>query len=392
MSRILMAENSIITGNASRVGGHQYAKLFSENGEDVFYLSPPVSPFHIFNVRNKEHTRNRFKIWGKGGVRINSHLEEYVPFSFCPLKEYPLLNSKFFVNHALTYTLPNIKKVIAEKGFLKVDVLFISELYFYQLVEFIKYKILVYRKTDDYQYFDGYPKSLLEKEKEMINRADVVFATAKKLKKDLEILYGKKVNYLPNGVESTRFSQNNLSLPQEYNYIAKPRIVYVGTIGTWFDKSLLKFCASHNPKLNFIVIGSPNADLLDLKSYKNIYLLGRVPYEKVPSYLTNADVGIIPFKRSPLSQSINPVKLYEYLAAGLPVVSSFLEDIKESKNIVFLARNKVEFNRFLSRALKEKDSMRYKAIAQQNTWEARFKEMREIINDAKNKMPRDDFL
>lgn len=380
MSKILMAENSIITGNPSRVGGHQYARLFSENGEDVFYLSPPVSPLHLFYFKNKAHTKNRFKIWRRRGVKVNSHLEEYVPFSFCPLKEYPPLNSQFFIDHTLTYTLPHIKKVLTKKGFLNVDILFISELYLYQLIEFVKYKILVYRKTDDYQYFKGYPKLLLKKEKDIIDRADVVFATAKKIKEDLETLYEKKVNYLPNGVEGGRFKQNGLSFPSEYNYITRPRIVYVGTISTWFDKDLLEFCASRNPKLNFIIIGAPNSNLLYLKSYKNIHLLGGIPYDKVPAYLINADIGIIPFKNDSLSKSINPVKLYEYLAAGLPVVSSFLEDIKELKDIIFIARDNEEFSNFLAQALKEKDKEKYKKIARENTWEARFKEMREIID------------
>ncbi len=380
MSKILMAENSIITWNISRVGGHQYARLFSENGEEVFYLSPPISLFHLFYLKNKEHTKNRFKIWRKGGVRVNSHLEEYVPFSFCPLKEYPLLNSQFFIDHTLIYTLPNIEKVLCKKGFLNVDILFISELYLYQLVEFVKYKVLVYRKTDDYQYFKGYPKLLLKKEKEIIDRADIIFATAKKIKEDLETNYQKKVYYLPNGVESGRFNQKYFPLPSEYKYIKKPRVVYVGTISSWFDKDLVKFCASRNPRLNFIVIGLPNMHLLDLKLYKNIYLLGRIPYEKVPPYLINADVGIIPFKKDLLSQSINPVKLYEYLAAGLPVVSSFLEDIKEFKDVIFLARDNKEFSNFLNQALKEKDKEKYKRIAQENTWEARFTKMREIID------------
>jgi len=379
MSKILMAENSIITGNNSRVGGHQYAKLFSENGEDVFYLSPPISPLHLFYFKNKAHTKNRFKIWRKGGVRVNSHLEEYVPFSFCPLKEYPLLNSQFFVDHTLTYTIPNIKKVLAKKGFLNVDILFISELYLYQLVEFVKYKVLVYRKTDDYQYFKGYPKLLLNKEREIVDRADIIFATAKKIKRDLETLYQRKVYYLPNGVESNRFNKKKVSLPSEYKYIKRPRIVYVGIIGSWFDKDLVKFCASRNPGLNFIIIGLPNMHLLDLKLYKNIYILGGIPYEKVPPYLINADVGIIPFKKGPLSQSINPVKLYEYLAAGLPVVSSFLKEIKEFKDVIFMARDSKEFSNFLKQALKEEDKEKYKRIAQRNTWETRFTKMRKII-------------
>jgi len=380
MSKILMAENSIITGNISRVGGHQYARLFSKDDEEVFYLSPPVSPLHFFYFRNWRHTKKRIDIWKKGGIKVNRRLEEYVPFSFLPLRKYPLLNSSFFVEHTLKYTFPNLRKVLGEKGFLQPDILFISELYFYQLINFVKYKILIYRKTDDYQYFREYPTSLLHREKEIVQKADLLFATAKKIKKDLESLSHKQVYYLPNGVEDKRFENCITSFPPEYIHIPNPRIVYIGTIGSWFDKDLLKFCASRNPKFNFIIIGAPNSNLLDLKSYKNIHLLGGILYNKVQPYLINADVGIIPFKGGPLSQSINPVKLYEYLAAGLPVVSSFIEEIKEFKDVIFLARNNKEFNNFLLRALKERDKEKYKRIAQRNTWEARFNDMKKAIS------------
>lgn len=378
MNKILMAENSIITGNVSRVGGHQYSRLFSQEKINTFYLSPPVSLFHLLNFKNKKHTLNRFKIWLKGGVKVNDYLEEYVPFSLFPMKDYPLLKSRFFIDHTLNYTLPDMKNVLKKKGFLDVDVLVISELYLYQLAEFVNYKLLVYRKTDDYQYFKGYPKLLLEKEKELINKADLVFVTAKKMKRDLEKSSKREIHYLPNGVEDGRFA-SEASLPQEFKSIARPRIVYVGTISSWFDKDLLKFCASENPKLNFIIIGPSNIDLSDLKLYNNVHILGGVPYDKVPSYLKNADLGIIPFKVDLLSKSINPVKLYEYLAAGLPVVSSFFEDLEDFQDIIFMAKNKEEFSSFLDKALQAKDKEKYQRVAQENTWEARFRKMLKII-------------
>ena len=385
MNKILMAENSIITGNVSRVGGHQYSRLFSQKGIDTFYLSPPVSLFHLFNFQNKKHTLNRFKVWAKGGIKINNYLEEYVPFSFFPLKNLPLMKNQFFIDNTLNYTLPDIKNILRKKGFLNVDILLISELYLYQLAEFVNYKLLIYRKTDDYQYFKGYPKSLLKKEKELINKADIVFVTAKKIKKDLELSYNKKIHYLPNGVESARFTSQNISFPDEFKNIPKPRIIYIGTISSWFDKDLIKFCAFQNPKLNFIVIGPSSINMSDLKSYKNIYILGGIPYDEVPSYLINSDVGIIPLRIDNLSRSINPVKLYEYLAAGLPVVSSFFEDLKELQDVIFMAQDKKEFSHFLAEALRKKDKERYKKLAQENTWEKRFEKMLKIINIVLNK-------
>jgi len=99
-----------------------------------------------------------------------------------------------------------------------------------------------------------------------------------------------------------------------------PRFGYVGTIGPWLDIALLIELASACPKGSVVVIG-PWEIPIPRDIPPNLHILGVKSYAQLPQYLAGFDVGLIPFKTGPLSQAVNPVKLFEYVAAGLPVVA-----------------------------------------------------------------------
>src|SRR4030095_5920758 len=110
----------------------------------------------------------------------------------------------------------------------------------------------------------------------------------------------------------------------------------------------------------------------------NVVLLGQQPYETMPQYLYHFDVCIIPFKVNPITEATNPVKVYEYLSAGKPVVSIALPEIKPLADYLYLANGKDEFVCQIDHALAEQDLEivdSRRAFAKQNTWSQRYEQI-----------------
>ena len=146
----------------------------------------------------------------------------------------------------------------------------------------------------------------------------------------------------------------NLPEPEEYKDIPSPRILYAGVIATWFDQELLIQCAKKFMDASFVIIGPAVVGTSKMASVENIYMLGAKKYEELPAYLMHSDVGIIPFKINELVESVNPIKLYEYMAAGLPVVCTDWKEVREMQGPAMIAGDAGAFCEYLQRALRDK--------------------------------------
>ncbi len=156
----------------------------------------------------------------------------------------------------------------------------------------------------------------------------------------------------------------------------RPVIGYYGAIADWFDSDLVADLAKRRPDWDFVLVGSTDlADVSRLIRLPNVTLTGEQPYAGLPRWLTRFDATIIPFKRMPLTEATNPVKAYEILAAGKPLVSVPLPEVAALGSLVRLAETAEEFERQLEAALKEDSPEAIKnrrEFAKANTWEQRF--------------------
>jgi glycosyltransferase involved in cell wall biosynthesis len=153
------------------------------------------------------------------------------------------------------------------------------------------------------------------------------------------------------------------------------RAVYVGAVESWFDVASVRAAALRNPNCRFRIAGRVDAPYVrrGLDRIQNLELLGEVAYDRVPELL-EARVGLIPFLVNDLTLAANPIKLYEYFAAGLPVVSPALPEVQAFQDLVYVAGSPEEFAAAVQRAIAENDPrlrQRRRQIAETESWKAR---------------------
>jgi glycosyltransferase involved in cell wall biosynthesis len=233
--------------------------------------------------------------------------------------------------------------------------------------------VTIYRAADEHSAFAESPLSLRAVEEEVVRSVDLIFAASHGVYDRLRPIRPNAVHYLPNGVDLDRF-QPKQPPPAEYSAYARPIAVYVGAINYWFDRGLLEEVARKQANVTFVLIGEARVSLGTISTLPNVHVLGPRAPRRVPAYLQHADVGLIPFVESALTHNVNPLKMYEYLACGLPVVSTDLSEVRMMRAPVHLATGAAAFCRALEAALSIDDGQReeYLAYAAQHTWQARY--------------------
>lgn len=227
---------------------------------------------------------------------------------------------------------------------------------------------------DDHGGFSTNSISALEAEKILVEKADLL-VTSSQLLYDKMSLKNANCIQVKNGTEFEHFYG---CVPNgELDFLGGGPIVgYFGAISDWFDVNLIAHCAQMRPQYNFVLIGSTfGADITELEELANVYLLGEKAYQSLPGYLAYFDVCLIPFKLIPLTMATNPVKFYEYLSAGKPVVSVRLPELTEYANCCYLADNYDEFVEQIDKAYQSKDDFELKNmrldLARNNSWDSR---------------------
>ena len=172
----------------------------------------------------------------------------------------------------------------------------------------------------------------------------------------------------------------------------KPIIGYYGALtATWFDFNLLFKLIENNTNMEFVLIGTKCIDknikkteeyFKKLENFDNFTYIPPVPYNEIPNYARHWSVATIPFQINDITLGTSPVKLFEYMAMGLPIVTTPMPECKLYKS-VFIADNAEDFSAKLKQAIKSKNDAKYQKIlaqeAAENTWEMRVNDMIDII-------------
>lgn len=227
-------------------------------------------------------------------------------------------------------------------------------------------------------------KRLLEKkEREVMRRTDFRITSSRTLAaRKQRYCVGKDIFFCPNGVDCSRFCQLNLgnedSIKQHplISGIGSPVIGFVGTISRrGINTRLLKEIASANPAMQFVLIG-PNDDrthIHELSQYANIHCFDRIDSSQIPDIIAGFDVGIIPYNTiTPDMDYVFPRKAFEYLASGVPVVTTPLPELVLMDAWLYVASGAVEFSNAIHEALRNLNNPETKSklrtAAQQYDW------------------------
>lgn len=256
----------------------------------------------------------------------------------------------------------------------------------------LKHGSLLYHCVDDLAAVPGVDAhSFLQAEAALCNSADVVFATTKTLQDRCSKL-NTNTHYLSNVVDFNHFGRalENGDLPPEVESIPKPRLVYHGVLSDFkIDFSLLYDCARLKPDWHWVLIGDQREGqeslLLErLVSLANVHLLGYRRYTCLPDYLRGMQVGLLPTLVNKYTQSMFPMKFYEYLAAGLPVVSTPLDFAGVSLSTrLEIGGNPLEFVQAIQSQLEQGrlNPIDARAAVGANTWSDRMDAMMKLLPD-----------
>jgi glycosyltransferase involved in cell wall biosynthesis len=198
---------------------------------------------------------------------------------------------------------------------------------------------LVYHCVDDYREFTDAPREAYAvMEDELLRRADLTVVSARRLF-ELRRDAARNITYLPHGVDLEWFEhclERETDLP-DVDELTGPIAGFVGRIGDWIDLDLAARAAREMPDWSFVFVGPTNVALERYADLSNLVFLGPKRHREVPHYLSRFSVALLPFVDNEVSASVNPLKLYEYLAVGTPVVATPALDLSEFADVVDVA-------------------------------------------------------
>ncbi|UCC28901.1 MAG: glycosyltransferase [Phycisphaerales bacterium] len=243
----------------------------------------------------------------------------------------------------------------------------------------------IYYCVDEYTQFEGFDsRRIAAAENEMIDRADVVVTTSEPL------LITKRARrhdtvLVRHGVDYDHFAAawwSSLPRPADLAAIPRPIFGFFGLLHHWVDCALLAKVARLRPLYSFVLIGDCKVGVGELERLDNVFLLGRRPYEDLPAYCAAFDAGMLLFARNAMTRNVNPVKMYEYLAAGLPIVSTPLPEAERYEGPIIIADTAERFAQACDRVLATQHSGDREAISrlvENETWASKVEYLSDII-------------
>ena len=256
---------------------------------------------------------------------------------------------------------------------------------------FLGEKTLIYHCVDENTGFTGTDKDAIRSlEQQLMERSDCVFVSS-------DVLLTNKRQHNPNtflvthGVDVLHFRKAcapDTRIPEDVRSLPKPVIGFFGLIADWVDLDLIRFLAISRPQWTFLLIGKVVTSVKAIDNLPNVRLLGQKPYAELPGYARTFDVALMPFVMNELTVAANPLKIREYLAAGLPVVSSALPEAQKLKHVLHVAHAYSDFLEIIEQLVRSGNTGPQIAISEQmdcESWDAKVEEFSRVLSSLHKK-------
>ena len=245
---------------------------------------------------------------------------------------------------SLTFQISNAARFVGFKN----PVLWVACPTAYEIVKRMKRKsFLVYQRTDKYEEYSTEDHDYITAaDKWLANRADLIIYASRVLYEE-EARRNANTVLIGHGVDLVRFDRSTAlrsGTPAEFANIKSPIAGFFGDVESNFlDMSLIEATACALPEVSFVFVGRVIADVGSLRKLPNVHFFGQKPYEEVPRYGARFDVAIMPWQRNRWIHYCNPIKLKEYLALGLPIVSTEFPEAIHYSDVLCIARSANDF-------------------------------------------------
>jgi glycosyltransferase involved in cell wall biosynthesis len=244
----------------------------------------------------------------------------------------------------------------------------------------LREETVIYYCVDEYTAFSGvHTQALADLEQQLLRRADLVIVSAERLYQSKSAVNPRTV-LVRHGVDHDHFRtalDPATEVPEEVARLPRPVLGYFGLMSRdWVDVPLLAHLARRYAHGSLVLLGKVAMDLAELEKLPNVHILGRKPYASLPGYCKGFDVGLVPFPVSEVTLNANPLKAREYLAAGLPVVSTPIPEV-EVLGACHIGAGPEGFAAAVDEALRQPGPSRARSDAMHgHSWQARLEEIR----------------
>lgn len=223
-------------------------------------------------------------------------------------------------------------------------------------------------------------------ERKLLAKVDACFAINHALA-DAKRVEQPRTFVSPHGVDHAVFAKAldpATAIPADVASLPRPIVGFYGTIQDWVDLDLIAALARRHPEWSIVLLGQMLVDVSAVRGLPNVHLLGRKPHELLPAYCKAFDVGLIPYRISERMTYVNPIKLREYLSAGVPVVSTPVPEVVRYRHLCAVADGVDQFERAVIAALADGGEARRRersAAMRGETWTARVAEVSRIVDE-----------
>ncbi|MBR5543288.1 MAG: glycosyltransferase [Oscillospiraceae bacterium] len=349
--------------------------------DEILYFDPPVT--YLAPLKDKTAWKRLFIYLGRG-ERARDNLTVYATPPMLPF-----FNKSRAINKLNQKRMARFVRCKMKKHGFENPILWCYSPTSADATPYIPHSALVYDCVDRHSAYKGLINEEVVNtlERDLAVAADTVFSTAAGLHDTLS-KYNEKAVMLPNGVNFEHFytaATEELEKPADMAEIKGPVMGFVGMLQECIDYEIIEHIAKEKPEWSVVLVGRPlpGVNLDYLKAYGNIHFLGMKKYDELPAYIKHFDVCLNVFRDGDLARDVSPLKFYEYLATGKPVVSTPQpEQVLDYSDAVYIARGGEDFvlkcEEAMSEPNGEKTALRIE-YARKCSWDERVSEMERIL-------------